>query len=130
MPWSFKWDTEKYNFYSKELQKFASKYNIWVVDLSQLSNDTQRNWIDWNWATEFKWGWSLKESCDIWIHIFKDRNKEEAKESAVRNWEYKEFNKTYLNILISKNRLWPWVWSTHWFCLDFNKWGRYIKEID
>lgn len=130
IPWAFKWETEKYNFYSKELQKFASKYNIWIVDLSQLSNSTQRDWLDWLWSTEFKGWWSLKESCDIWIHLFKDKNKEEMKEQSIRNWDMQEFNKTYLNILVSKNRLWPWVWNSHWYCLDFNRWGRYIKEID
>ena len=128
IPWSFKWDTEKYNYYSKEIQKFSSKYNIWVIDLSQLSNDTQRQWIDWNGSTEFKWGWSLKESCDIWIHLFKNKEKELMKEQAISNWDKEEFNKTYINLLISKNRLWPWAWSNHQFILDFNNWWKYFNN--
>ena len=128
IPWMFKWETEKFNFYSKEIQKFASKYNIWVIDLSQLSNDTQRQGIDWMWNTEFKWWWSLKESCDIWIHLFKDKDKEMMKEQAIASWNKEELNKSYLNLLISKNRLWPWAWSNHQFILDFNNWWKYINN--
>lgn len=128
IPWNFKWDTEKFNYYSKEIQKFASKYNIWVIDLSQLSNDTQRQGIDWMWNTEFKWWWSLKESCDIWIHLFKDKDKETMKEQSIAGWDKEEFNKTYINLLISKNRLWPWAWSSHQFILDFNKGWKYINN--
>ena len=128
IPWMFKWETEKFNFYSKEIQKFASKYNIWVIDLSQLSNDTQRQGIDWMWNTEFKWWWSLKESCDIWIHLFKDKDKEMMKEQAIASLNKEEFNKSYLNLLISKNRLWPWAWSNHQFILDFNNWWKYINN--
>jgi len=129
IPWNFKWETEKYNFYSKELQKFANKYNIWVIDLSQLSNDTQRSWIDWNWSTEFKWWWSLKESCDVWIHLFKNKKREELREASILAGNKDEFNKSYIDLLISKNRLWPWAWSSHLFELDFNKWWVYLKDL-
>jgi hypothetical protein len=111
------------------LQKFSSKYNIWVIDLSQLSNDTQRNGLDGMWSTEFKWGWSLKESCDVWIHLFKDKQKEQLKEAKIASWDKEEFNKTYINMLVSKNRLWPWAWSSYDFSLDFNRWWKYEKDI-
>jgi hypothetical protein len=109
------------------IQEFAAKYGIVVFDLSQLSNEAQRNWVNGAWAWEFKWWWELKSWADVWIHIYEDKQRMEARESAIENGDMQDFWKNYLHIKISKNRLWP-AWQVKDYILDFDKWGKYILD--
>ena len=125
IPWSFNGDVQKYAYYSLELQKFATKYGIAVIDLSQLSNESQKGWISWSGSWEFKGGWSLKESCDVGLHIFDDEAKSAAKESEVNWGDTANFYKNYVRVKMSKNRLGGGVNSHKWYIMDFDAGGKY-----
>lgn len=126
IPWKFAWDVQKYAYYSLELQKFATKYWVAVIDLSQLSNDSQRWGISWSGSWEFKGGGSLKESCDVGIHIFEDELGTEGKTSAILNWDLRDFYKNFVKIKLSKNRLWGWVGTYKKYIIDFDAGGKYL----
>ena len=128
-PNELKSDLEKFTYYWKEIQKFANKYNIWVIDLSQLSNSVQKWGASGEWNSEFKGGWTLKETCDVWISLFTNKQKSDNKEIAIWNWEVDKFNINYIDLLISKNRLWPWAGTILSFLVDFNKWWVFEKDF-
>ena len=128
IPWSFSSDVQKFAYYSLELQKFATKYWIAVIDLSQLSNESQKGWFNWAGSTEFKGGGSLKESCDVGLHIFADDFKSQAKEDEVSGGDIANFYKNYVKVKLSKNRLWWGVWTNKNYVIDFDKWGRYLFD--
>jgi len=114
--WKYTSKDAKFEDYAFQIQGFATKYNIAVFDLSQLSNEVKRWWIQWWWADEFKWSSALKESADVWLHIF----------------EWVECADWYLNnrtIKLTKNRLWPWVWTKMDYIMNFHKWGKWLKDI-
>lgn len=126
IPWKFAGDVQKYAYYSLELQKFATKYGIAVIDLSQLSNDSQKWGVNGLGSGEFKWGGSLKESCDVWLHIFADTNACAAKESALSSGDNDTFYKNYVQVKLTKNRLGWGVNSYKNYILDFDEWGKYL----
>jgi len=126
IPWRFAGDVQKYAYYSLELQKFATKYWVAVIDLSQLSNESQKWGISGAGSWEFKWWGSLKESCDVGLHIFADERACEAKESELIWWDNSNYFKNHVQVKLSKNRLWGWVNSYKSYILDFDEWGKYL----
>lgn len=128
LSWPFKSDVAKAEGIAIKLQDIASKYNIGIIDLSQVSNSTKRGWTDWEGSDELKGASAYKETSDVVLHISSDVNKEEAKQSAIANGERDKMFLTYNKIKVTKNRLWPGVGSVKDFSLDFNLWGKYILE--
>lgn len=127
IPWKFANDIQKYASYSLRVQQFASKYNVAVIDLSQLSNETSRGWAKGAGSSEFSWGWNLKASADIGIHIFNDDLKMDAKSSAVENWEMENFFQNFVHVKLSKNRLWGGVGTVEDYNIDFDQGWKYLK---
>jgi len=123
---NYKW-IEKDTAIATTIQKYASKYNIGVIDLSQVSNSTKREWANWIWSDEMKGGATYKETADFVLHIFPDIDAESAKQIDINNWIKDKFFITYNKIKVTKNRLWPWVWTIFDYELDFNKWWKYLN---
>lgn len=106
----------KFEDIALQIQAFANKYKIAVVDLSQLSNEVKRWGSNWSWSDEFKWSWELKSAADVWIHIY----------------EWLESSDWYLSnrkIKLTKNRLWPWVWSIVDYMLNFHKGWKWETDL-
>lgn len=109
-------DKEKFTDYALRVQEFANKYNIAVFDLSQISNWVKRDWVDWGGSDEFKGSWELKSAADVGLHIFR--------------WD--DCDDGYLNnriVKLTKNRLWPWVWTKINYIMNFHKGGKWIKDV-
>lgn len=124
------WSTslEKLKVYWKRMQRFAEKNRITVFDLSQLSNEVASQWVDGPKSDQFEWWAPLKNSCDVWIHLFNNTERMKAKQDSISFWDKKDFYKNFLYLKVSKNRLWPWVWSIHNYVLDFTKWWKYLLD--
>lgn len=110
--------------YAFQIQEFAQKNGITIFDLSQLSNESNRGWVDSQASTEFYWASELKSATDVWIHIFENKTKMELKKQSIEAWETTDFNKNYIHIKISKNRLWAGVGTIHNHIIDFSKWWK------
>ena len=121
---NYKW-IEKDTAIATTIQKYASLYNIGVIDLSQVSNATKREWTNWAWSDEMKGGATYKETADFVLHIFPDTDAESAKQIDIQNGIKDKFFITYNKIKVTKNRLWPWVWMIFDYELNFNKWWKY-----
>jgi replicative DNA helicase len=126
--WPFKSDISKAEWIAQKLQDIASKYNIWIIDLSQVSNSTKSGWVDWSWSDELKGASAFKETADLVLHIFSNILSESAKQAWLDNWEKDKFFITYNKIKLTKNRLWPWVGSIKDYTLDFNLGWKYLLE--
>ena len=122
-------EERRLNEYSITIQKWAKKYKIAVIDLSQLSNTTQKEWIDWAGRWEFKGSWWLKAWIDVWIHLFTNKDKENLKQSAIEDGKSDWRKKSFIDLVLTKNRLGWWVGFKQPYVLDFNIWGRYVLDI-
>lgn len=114
--------------YAFAIQEFAQKNKITVFDLSQLSNESNRWWVDGYASTEFYGASELKSSCDVWIHIFENKDKMEMKRQCIESWDNRDYFKNFVKIKITKNRLWAWVGTIKNFYIDFSKWGIFLWE--
>lgn len=119
---------EKLKEYWKQIQRFAKKNWVTVFDLSQLSNDVVAWWVDWPNSTNFEWWAPLKNSCDVWIHLYSNTSKMKAKEVAVSFWDTTDFYKNYLQLKVSKNRLWPWAGTIKDYIINFTEWWKYVID--
>ena len=124
--WSTK--NDRLTQYAFEIQEFAKKNWITVFDLSQLSNEANRWWSEWVASTEFYWASELKSSCDVWIHIFENKEKMKLKQQCIVWWDNRDYFRNFVKVKISKNRLWAWVWRVEDFIIDFSKWGKFLLE--
>ena len=114
--------------YAFAIQEFAQKNKITVFDLSQLSNESNRWWVDGYASTEFYGASELKSSCDVWIHIFENKEKMKLKQQCIIWGDNRDYFKNFVKIKITKNRLWAWVWRVEDFIIDFSKWGKFLLE--
>ena len=114
--------------YAFAIQEFAQKNKITVFDLSQLSNESNRWWVDGYASTEFYGASELKSSCDVWIHIFENKEKMKLNQQCIIWGDNRDYFKNFVKIKITKNRLWAWVWRVEDFIIDFSKWGKFLLE--
>ena len=115
-------DKDRLAYYAKSVQKFATKYKIGVIDLSQLSNSTVRGGHLWEGSEEFGGSSALKNAADIWIHLFIDKEKDEARQDSD---DMADKFRNPLKLKISKNRLGP-TRMVFDYTLDFTDWGKYL----
>lgn len=123
LSWHWADEKDRLTYYAKSIQKFASKNKIGVVDLSQLSNNTVRGGHKWEGSEEFGGSSALKNATDIGIHLFIDKEKDEARQESD---DVLDKFKNPIKVKVSKNRLWP-TRIVMDYELDFTEWGKYIN---
>jgi len=85
-------DYERMSAYALELQQIAQKFNICVIDLSQLANDAVKNDYKQSGFIAYKGSGGLYASADIGIQL--TRNKQESPDLLVCEIRKHKFYKT------------------------------------
>lgn len=118
----------KYTQYAIEVQRFVKASQVCWMDLSNLPTQLQQV-EDIKINPQYFGSTFLRNNTDVWIHITPSKSFYEMREKVMTgstsqsDIEYYKFM-SWVNISISKNRLWPHSINKE-YLVDYSKWGRW-----
>jgi replicative DNA helicase len=121
-------DEQKFTEYAIQVQRFVKASQVCWMDLSNLPTQLQQV-EDIKINPQFFGSTYLRNNTDVWIHITPNKSFYEMREKVMTgstNHSDIEFYKfmSWVNISISKNRLWPHSINKE-YLVDYSRWGKW-----
>lgn len=118
----------KYTQYAIEVQRFVKASQVCWMDLSNLPTQLQQV-EDIKINPQYFGSTFLRNNTDVWIHITPSKSFYEMREKIMNgstnrsDIEYYKYM-SWVNISISKNRLWPHSLNKE-YLVDYSRWGKW-----